>query len=225
MGIKLGNLHTADYSMEYELSLEELAREQLSNPAAAQTPVTVEQVLRGDAEMLNIARNLANQPDVKIDPADYIDMVKEEMIQKGQLGKENYIDEWKKARSDSKEAVIINENETGDKKEEETKSVANEMASKYSGPTRIYYNLPGRVHSYLPIPIYKCEGSGKVSLRITVSPKGVVTEAIIIESESTTSDQCLTETAVRSALSSRFNADAKILKNQQGTIAYHFVAQ
>ena len=32
--------------------------------------------------MLNIARNLANKPDEKINPADYIDNVKEELIKK-----------------------------------------------------------------------------------------------------------------------------------------------
>jgi len=37
---------------------------------------------------LNIARNIANQPDVKINAEDYIDKVKEEMIKNGQLGKD-----------------------------------------------------------------------------------------------------------------------------------------
>ena len=57
---------------------------------------SIESIFQGDEEMLNIARNLARKPDVKIDPADYIDKVKEELIKSGQLGPDNYIDEQKR---------------------------------------------------------------------------------------------------------------------------------
>ena len=57
---------------------------------------TVEKILQGDEEMLNIARNLANKGDPKINQADYIDMVKEELIKSGKLGRDNYIDEQKR---------------------------------------------------------------------------------------------------------------------------------
>ena len=59
-------------------------------------PTSVEKVLKGDEEMLNIARNLANKPAEKINASDYIDKVKEELIQSGKLGKDNFIDEQKK---------------------------------------------------------------------------------------------------------------------------------
>ena len=58
---------------------------------------TIERILQGDEEMLNIARNLANKADDKINPADYIDKVKEELIKSGKLGIDNYIDEQKRA--------------------------------------------------------------------------------------------------------------------------------
>ena len=83
------------------------------------------------------------------------------------------------------------------------------MAANYNGPTRIYYNLPGRTHTYLPIPIYKCEGSGKAVLTIEVNPKGIVITAKIIASESTTSDPCLIETAINSALISQIQSRHK----------------
>ena len=56
---------------------------------------SVEKVLKGDAEMLNIARNLSSKPAEKINPSDYIDKVKEELIKSGKLGVNNYIDEQK----------------------------------------------------------------------------------------------------------------------------------
>jgi hypothetical protein len=121
--------------------------------------------------------------------------------------------------------VISLEDKKAVEKVPEKPKESQEMAANYSGPTRIYYNLPGRTHSYLPIPIYKCEGSGKAVLSIDVNPNGIVISAKIIESESTISDPCLVETAVTSALLSRFNPDIKIQKIQTGTLTYLFVAQ
>jgi hypothetical protein len=62
-------------------------------------------------------------------------------------------------------------------------------------------------------------------LAIEVNPKGTVLNASVIGSESTTADPCLTETAINSALISRFNPDASLQKVQSGTLTYHFVAQ
>jgi len=120
----------------------------------------IEKILQGDQEMLNIAKNLANKSEQKIDPADYIDMVKEELIKSGKLGADNYIDEQKKQAEETKD-----ENLAYDKKSDEAENKkleeSQKMASNYKGPTRIYYDLKGRTHRYLPIPIYLCQGSGK----------------------------------------------------------------
>jgi hypothetical protein len=183
----------------------------------------LERILQGDEEMLNIARNLASKSDVTIDPADYIDMVKEELIKSGKLGADNYIDEQKRKNEAGEDEDITIRKEDTEKEEKPLES--QEMAANYKGPTRIYYDLAGRTHKYLPIPIYKCQGAGKVTLSIEVSQTGVVEKALIIEKESTTADPCLIETAVRSALISRFNSDIKSPKVQTGTLTYHFVAQ
>jgi len=180
----------------------------------------IEKILQGDEEMLNIARNLANKPDVKIDPQEYIDKVKDELIEKGLLKPENFIDEQKtEDNSDPDESLSLQENT------ENKPAESQEIAANYQGPTRIYYDLEGRNHTYLPIPIYKCPGSGKVVLLIRVNQRGIVEAATIIGAESTTSDPCLSETAVASALVSRFNSDLKAPKLQTGTLTYHFVAQ
>jgi len=186
---------------------------------------TVEKILQGDPEMLNIARNLANKGDPKINQADYIDKVKEELIKSGKLGKDNFIDEQKRLDAmRAEESLTIDRKDTsGNKNDKPDKS--QEMAANYKGPTRIYYNLPGRTHTWLPLPIYKCQGEGKVVLSITVSQKGLVEKAVIIESESTTSDPCLVETAVSTAMDSRFNADINAAKSQTGSLTYQFVAQ
>jgi len=184
----------------------------------------IEQILQGDEELLNIARNLANKPDVQIDPEDYINKVKEELIESGKLGTDNYIDEWKRLKEAAEDEKLAFENRI-DESEEKEPQESEVMAANYRGPTRIYYNLKGRNHTYLPIPIYKCEGSGKIVLAILVNQEGIVEEARIIATERTATDRCLEETAVNTALISRFNPDIYSPKIQAGTLTYHFVAQ
>jgi hypothetical protein len=184
---------------------------------------TIERILQGDQEMLNIARNLANQSEHKIDPADYIDMVKEELLKSGKLGADNYIDEQKKQKEKGDEPLAANDKSKAQNKDKPDES--QKMASDYKGPTRIYYDLKGRTHLYLPLPIYLCQGSGKVALAIEVNSKGYVEKAQVIAGESTTSDPCLIETAIKTALVSRFNPDASSPKIQRGTLSYEFVAQ
>lgn len=225
MVVKIGTLNINEYTKEYQIALEEISQPERTEIRSEVMSASIEKILQGDQEMLNIARNLANQPDIRINAEDYIDKVKEELIRSGKLGKDNYIDEQKQLKETSTQGVVSLENKNAGDKESQKPEVSQEMAANYSGPTRIYYNLPGRTHTYLPIPIYKCEGSGKAVLTIEVNPKGTVISARIIESESTTSDPCLVETAINSALISRFNPDINSQKIQTGTLTYHFVAQ
>ncbi|MCE5346623.1 MAG: hypothetical protein LLG13_10100 [Bacteroidales bacterium] len=202
----------------------------MEETAAKENPVelpvtTVESVLKGDEEMLNIARNLSNKADPKINPDDYIDKVKEELIKSGKLGVDNYIDEQKRQKDNKGDENLAMENASAVKSDNKKPEESQEMASNYKGPTRIYYDLKGRTHTYLPIPIYKCQGSGKVVLSIEVNQKGIVEDALIIANESTTSDPCLIETALTTAQISRFNSDINAPKIEKGTLSYHFVAQ
>jgi TonB family protein len=225
MIVRIGDLHIREYRKEYEVALQAEPEKELTQTDNQSKIYSLEQVLRGDQELQNIARNLANQPDIRINKDDYIDKVKEELIESGKLGKDNYIDDQKKARENGTEIAVSAEDKKNSEKQEKSDKNANELASKYSGPTRIYYNLPGRTHTYLPLPIYKCEGAGKVVLQIEVNPKGDVTSASVITAESTATDPCLAETAVNTALNSRFNPDIKAVKNESGTLTYIFVAQ
>ena len=174
MLVQMGSLNINEYTKEYQIALESIPepdKKDISNELKA---ISIEQVLGVIDEMLNIARNLANQPDIKINAGDYIDKVKDELIESGKLGKDNYIDEQKKLNEQSIEAISL-ENKDKSKTEEDKPKESQQMAANYGRPTRIYYNLSGRNHAYLPIPIYKCEGSGKVVLSIEVNPKGIVT--------------------------------------------------
>jgi hypothetical protein len=186
---------------------------------------SIDKILQDDPEMLNIARNLANKSEQKINPADYIDKVKEELIKSGKLGVDNYIDEKKKSEQNKGDEKLAFEADSAKSMHKDKPDESQKMAANYKGPTRIYYDLKDRNHTYLPIPIYMCEGSGKVVLLIEVNQTGDVEKAQVIASESTTSDPCLIETAVKTALVSRFNPDINAPKIQTGTLTYLFVAQ
>ncbi len=227
MSLKLYSLKTREdkiQKFEIEFAAVEEAKKQQKAPEPP--PTSVENVLHDDKEMLNIARNLANKSEEKIDPKDYINQVKNELIQSGKLSTDNYIDNPNRADQPTEEDdLILRAKAEEQKKEDDKEKESARMAANYKGPTRIYYDLQGRNHTYLPIPIYMCEGSGKVVLQIEVNQKGQVENASIMEGESTTRDECLIETALQTALISRFEANDNAPRIQKGTLTYLFVAQ
>lgn len=211
-------------SRQYEVELAPAEPTTKKEEVKQEAATSVEKVLKGDEEMLNIAKNLSSKPSEKIDKADYINQVKEELIKSGKLGTSNYIDDQKKiSESTGDENIISSKDTTGRKTSKPDK--AQQMAANFKGATRIYYDLIGRNHLYLPIPIYKCQGSGKVVLSIEVDQNGVVQKAQIAERESTATDPCLVETAINTALASRFNPDVNSPRIQIGMLTYQFVAQ
>jgi hypothetical protein len=225
MSFSLNSMHNEMHDLvEVQYIPEELIKQAIKEKPVEKEPATVEKVLQGDQEMMNIAKNLANKADPRINKEDYIDKVKEELIKSGKLGKDNYIDDQKKNAMKGQEEISFREKDSAAGKPDKPDK-SQDLASRFQGPTRIYYNLPNRTHTYLPLPIYKCQGQGKVVLAIEVTQKGVVEKAEVLGSESTTSDQCLIETAVSTALESRFNGNMNAPKIQTGTLTYQFVAQ
>ena len=227
MGFQIKELHTkSNLILDLELITEpenKGNREELKLPESSGT--TVERALRGNEEFLNIARNLASRAEPTISRDEYIDMVKNELIGSGMLGTDNYIDQGRRQS--------FNNNYNNDNsvpiysmavKNEERKPLEQDVAANFKGQTTIYYSIEGRTHTYLPVPIYKCQGAGIITLRIEVNPRGNVEKATVLAGESV-ADECLIETAINSALVSRFNSDINAPKIQIGTLTFHFVAQ
>lgn len=229
MSYQLGSIKTKEKEIErFEIefaAVEERMEMQPSVPAENLSAVTVENILRNDPEMLNIARNLAARGEELIDPKAYIDQVKDELIESGKLGTDNFIDSRGTVyqQTGAEDIAVDDQNEAQEKEKEASES--QKMAANFQGPTRIFYELTGRNHIYLPIPIYKCEGSGKVVLIIEVNQRGYVEKASIIQAQSTATDECLIETAIGTALRSRFESNLDAPKIQKGTLTYIFVAQ
>jgi hypothetical protein len=226
MSFQLQGLKTKKKQIEkFEIEFAAIEEKKTIEKPIELPPTSVENILHDDVEMLNIARNLSSKSDEKIDAKDYIDKVKEELIQSGKLGTDNYLDAQRGNTQMTEDDQFIMENQKEKEKQEEKANDSRKMAANYRGPTRIYYDLQGRNHTYLPIPIYKCQGSGKVVLIIEVDQKGNVENASIMEGESTAKDECLIETAVSTALVSRFEPNLNAPRIQKGTLTYIFVAQ
>lgn len=94
----------------------------------------------------------------------------------------------------------------------------------YSGPSVLSYRLDGRKASHLPIPAYRCLGSGDVVVIISVDPQGRVVGAEIMDALSS-SDKCLRNFAIRAARNSRFSVSTTAPNRQNGEIVYRFIAQ
>jgi len=95
----------------------------------------------------------------------------------------------------------------------------------YKGPTNIYCDLEKRKAIYVPVPVYKCEGSGKVVIEITVNNEGTVIGTSTLKKESNVDDECLFNTAITYAALTRFNSDPQSPQKQKGSITYFFVPQ
>ncbi len=155
----------------------------------------------------NIAVNTAEKLEKQISTKDYIEEVKKE------LGIKNLNQQLSRDIDNGNVNVPAEE-----KKEDQGQQ------KKYMGPTNITYFLENRQKKYLPVPVYKCEGGGKVIVDIIVNQDGEVVSADI-SGKSTSDSPCLQEVAKRYALLTTFNMDFNAPSRQKGYISYNFIPQ
>ncbi|WP_421921020.1 hypothetical protein [Marinifilum sp.] len=174
---------------------------------------TVDKLLRSIAVNQNVKKSNAD-PKKKVE--DMIDEIKKSLDVYGSdnmfVGK-NGLKEFKK---DSLSLV----------EEREKQEVLDSLQSiEYCGPSSVYYSLEGRHKTYLPIPVFKCEGQGKIVVRIGVNQIGRVVESKVIEEQCSIIDDCLFDAALDASNRSRFNTSKSSSEIQKGTITYQFVKQ
>lgn len=109
-------------------------------------------------------------------------------------------------------------------KEEAEKKLDSLKTTFYKGPSSVSYKLKGRYKTYLPIPVYTCESSGTVKIKVIVNKYGRVNRATIDPSGTNTKDEILLKTAISYANKSRFNEKLDI-EEQEGSITYRFAKQ
>ncbi len=163
----------------------------------------------------NVPVNLARNVDEEISTEKYVKELEQEM-------NENRPESWEEMQERLKELEEISQEELIMEGEED---VPLQEREPYTGPTNIYYSLENRYHLRLPVPVYKCEGSGLIEVTIVVDQKGRVVHAEVDQPGASSNEICLAKAAKKAALRTRFNADFKADTRQVGTITYHFISQ
>lgn len=90
---------------------------------------------------------------------------------------------------------------------------------KSNANSSVSFSLTKRNKVKLEPPIYLCEVGGKIVVNITVNDKGQVTDTYI-NSSSSSSNQCLIDTALEYAKNAVFSSADR--KSQIGSITYYF---
>ncbi len=94
------------------------------------------------------------------------------------------------------------------------------------GPALVYAepDNSAREASYLHVPVFTCEGSGTVVVRVSIASSGKVTAADVVSSNLSSDAECLTSAARSAALKSAFSKISGN-KSEGGKITYTFVRQ
>jgi len=87
------------------------------------------------------------------------------------------------------------------------------------------WSLSNRKNYDLPAPSYVCKGEGEVRVSIKVNKQGEVTSANIVETETSTNNECLREKALSYAKQARFNDDYSASSTQKGWIHFSYSKQ
>ncbi len=128
-------------------------------------------------------------------------------------------------QSIEKEKKVENKEAQVTQKKTEFSTNAKGERTFFKGATTVSYFLEGRMHTYFPVPVYQCQGSGKVFMNIQVDKRGYVISASVDNVKSQITDECLIEAAKRAALTARFNEKSGAPDRQNGYITYIFIAQ
>jgi hypothetical protein len=162
----------------------------------------------------NVPVNLATQVDQEISTDKYVQELENDL-------NANRPDEWKETEERLKELEELANEEISMEAEESEQS----PPEPYDGPTNIYYKLEYRYHRILPVPVYKCQGSGVVVVNIVVDQQGRVVQTETEKPGETANEICLADAAKSAAMKTRFNRDLDAPVRQTGSITYHFIAQ
>ena len=174
---------------------------------------SVDELLRSIAVNQNVQKS-SSDPKQKVE--DMIDEIKKKL---GELGSDESQGDNEGYGEFKKDSISIAE-------EREKQRLLDSLQSiEYSGPSSVYYSLEGRHKIFLPIPVFKCEGEGKIVVQILVNRNGRVIDTKILKDKCDVQDDCLFEAAIEASQRTRFNVSNASPVSQQGTITYHFVKQ
>ena len=102
-------------------------------------------------------------------------------------------------------------------------SSLNKSDKKVKGSVTVSFSFdnPVRYSRHLVKPAYRCEGGGEVVVKVAIDRMGKVLYAYVESG----GDECMRQTAVGAAKSSRFDHNNSAPAKQEGTITYIFIPQ
>ncbi len=112
-------------------------------------------------------------------------------------------------------------------KKEKERSDGNNTSEEISQKSAAYdyssisFSLKDRNAVDIPNPVYTCDTRGKIVVNISVDANGYVIDTDINKASSSTTNECLTEQALKYAAEARFSKMSN-RKSQPGTITYYF---
>ena len=211
--IQLKEMKPQHYENNIEINFQEEAKpEEPKQQAVDPTEKAIEKLERQVAggRTTNIGVNASKSFKDEISTKKYIDELSKQYQIESKTDKADKIND----ATPSKDGTFQQKNTTTDKRN-----------IVYKGKTNIMYDLVNRHHTNLPVPVYKCEGSGHVTILIEVDQVGRVVNAKV-DALHSDANSCLVTEALSAARRSIFNPDLKNAPlKQNGTISYTFVAQ
>jgi hypothetical protein len=153
-----------------------------------------------------------------------------------EISTENFVDEYLKQLNDARSEEWKKQQEEINNQLQQPDYVPPVFDEKkevemddYSGPSNISYEFLeapfNRFKTYLPVPVYKCQGEGTVLVNITVDQTGKVISAVPGLTRDYPDKDCLLEVARNYALNTRFEGNVSAPKNQKARITYNFIPQ
>ncbi len=99
--------------------------------------------------------------------------------------------------------------------------------ARVEGATTVWHDLkdPLRAERHIHVPAYICTGFGQVVVNVSVGSDGSVRKAELDAARTNVADDCMVESALRSARGARFAANGSAPDPQRGSIYYRFMPQ
>ena len=134
------------------------------------------------------------------------------------------VEQRMKANREAYERGLRDAKRAGERSEDNNDdSNSNKSDKKVKGSVTVSFSFdnPVRYSRHLVKPAYRCEGGGEVVVKVAIDRMGKVLYAYVESG----GDECMRQTAVGAAKSSRFDHNNSAPAKQEGTITYIFIPQ
>ena len=207
-----------DRELGIELEFEEKTMEELIEEEMVDVPAEwLEEVMRQRELSSNRAVNLntENKLSEQISTDDYVNDLLDQI--------EAARDQEDREKLEELQAILAAADYVPPSNEE------NDEQLEYAGPTTITFEFLKEPRSRgkvkLTIPVYRCQGSGLVKVKVTVAPDGTVLEARVLEPIQGADRVCFSDAAIAAARSSQFRIELSAPEKHMAIITYTFIAQ